>query len=362
MRIGLIIYGSLETVTGGFLYDRILVEHLRSQGDEVEVISLPWRSYGRTLGDNLSRPLSQRLRQAPLDILLQDELNHPSLFRLNRRLRRLVRYPIVTIVHLLRCGEPRPAWRNRLYRWVESRYLGSVDGFVFNSESTRASVEGMVAERRPSIVACPAGDRFRSNTISLTAQHVRARATTPGPLRVLFVGNIIARKQLHVLIAALARLPREDWRLEIVGSDSFELGYARNVRRQITEAQLDGQIDAPGVLLDEALADRLARSHLLAVPSTYEGFGMVYLEGMGFGLPAIASTGGAAREIIEHESNGFLVAPGDMDTLAQYLAELSRDRTKLARMSVAALNRYAAHPTWEETASRIRQFLCTMVS
>ena len=41
MDIGLIIYGRLDTLTGGYIYDRILVEHLRRHGHRVEVISLP---------------------------------------------------------------------------------------------------------------------------------------------------------------------------------------------------------------------------------------------------------------------------------------------------------------------------------
>ena len=45
MKIGLIIYGSLDTLSGGYLYDRKLVEYLRSQGDTGEIISLPWRNY-----------------------------------------------------------------------------------------------------------------------------------------------------------------------------------------------------------------------------------------------------------------------------------------------------------------------------
>src|SRR5215475_10244533 len=122
----------------------MLVEHLRRQGDEVEIISLPWRSYGRHLGDNLSLDLCRRLRRAPFDALLQDELNHPSLFWLNQRLRRYSRYPIVTIIHLLRCSEPRPVWQNRLYRWVERRYLAGLDGRVFNSHTTQAAVEQLV--------------------------------------------------------------------------------------------------------------------------------------------------------------------------------------------------------------------------
>ena len=41
MHIGLVIYGSLDTISGGYIYDRKLVEYLRSKGDVVEVISLP---------------------------------------------------------------------------------------------------------------------------------------------------------------------------------------------------------------------------------------------------------------------------------------------------------------------------------
>ena len=57
MRLGLVIYGDLETMTGGFLYDRKLVHHLQNKGDEVDVVSLPWRRYGRSLLDNGSGDL-----------------------------------------------------------------------------------------------------------------------------------------------------------------------------------------------------------------------------------------------------------------------------------------------------------------
>ena len=87
MKIGLVIYGDLETLTGGYLYDRMLVEFLRSRGDVVQIFSLPWRNYGRHLFDNLSQRLVRPVSEAQLDILLEDELNHPSLFRLNRRLK-----------------------------------------------------------------------------------------------------------------------------------------------------------------------------------------------------------------------------------------------------------------------------------
>ena len=52
MKIGFLIYGSLDTLSGGYLYDRKLVEYLRTQGDTVQIISLPWRNYAAHLSDN----------------------------------------------------------------------------------------------------------------------------------------------------------------------------------------------------------------------------------------------------------------------------------------------------------------------
>ncbi|MBL7943358.1 MAG: hypothetical protein JNM00_11355, partial [Flavobacteriales bacterium] len=104
MKIGLVIYGSLDTLSGGYMYDRMLVDYLRSQGDTVEIISLPWRNYAAHLTDNFTFKLP-----SDLDILIQDELNHPSLIRSNRYPNP---YPIISLVHHLRCSELRPKWQN----------------------------------------------------------------------------------------------------------------------------------------------------------------------------------------------------------------------------------------------------------
>jgi glycosyltransferase involved in cell wall biosynthesis len=351
-----VIYGGLETVSGGYLYDRKLVEHLQRQGDEVEVISLPWRSYARHLLDNYSASLHRRLRTARFDVLLQDELNHPSLFRLNARLGRLLSYPTFSIVHHLLCSELRPAWQNRLYLLVERSYLHSVDGFIFNSQTTRRAVEqaGISLASRPHLVAYPAGDQF---TPQVSDAEIAHRAAGPGPLRILFVGNLISRKGLHTLLSALQRLPAGLCSLSVVGSQQVDPGYARSIRRQIERNGLEDCVKLLGALPEDALAECLRGHQLLAVPSTYEGYGIVYLEGMGFGLPAVATTAGAAGEIITTGVDGYLIQPDDAGELAHCLGRLGRDRSLLQEMSLAARRRFLAQPTWEKTAGRIRAFL-----
>jgi glycosyltransferase involved in cell wall biosynthesis len=356
MRVGLVIYGSLETVSGGYLYDRKLVEHLRRQGDTVEVLSLPWRNYARHLLDNLSQSLRDCLLSGRFDVLLQDELNHPSLFWLNRQLRGSLSYPVISIVHHLRCSELRPAWHNRLYLRIERRYLRGVDGFIFNSQTTLRAVEqlGVDLASQPHVVAYPAGDQFDP---CISDAEITRRAAEPGPLRIIFLGNLIPRKGLHTLLSALEQIPAGACELSVVGSQSGDPRYVRSIRRQIDQLGQANRVQLLGSLGMRELADCLRSHHVLAVPSTYEGYGIVYLEGMGFGLPAVATTAGAAGEIITHGVDGFLVPPGDAPALVQCLSRLAQDRPLRATMSLAARQRYLAQPTWEQTAGQIRAFL-----
>lgn len=352
MRIGLVIYGDLGTQSGGYLYDRRLVARLREAGDEVEILSLPWRSYARHLGDSFARAWADRLRAFRGDVLIEDELNHPSLLRAGRHV--AVGVKRISLVHHLRCSERRPAWQNAVYRGIERAYLRGVDGFIFNSQTTRATVEALAGAGKPGVVAAPAGDRW---TDLPGEAAIVARATRGGPLRVIAVGNVIARKGLRALVDGLAGLPRERWTLTIAGRTDAEPDYADRLREQIAARSLAGQVRLVGGLDDAALRAALEASDVLAVPSSYEGYGIVYVEGMGFGLPALAGAAGAAGEIITPGVDGWLVPAEDAAAITEALRPLLDDRARLAAMSLAARRRYAAHPTWSESMDRARAFL-----
>jgi glycosyltransferase involved in cell wall biosynthesis len=368
MKIGLVIYGSLDTLSGGYLYDRLLVEYLQAQGDSVEVISLRWRNYLAHLGDNLSFRLP-----LGLDILIQDELNHPSLLRANGQSHN---FPVISLVHHLRCSEQRPAWQNAFYRLIERRYLLSVDGFIFNSATTREAVHALAGSSKPNVVAYPPTDRFGKGLLESTeegADLVRTRISGIPPLRLVFIGNVIPRKGLHTILNALVLLQtsvkntRETFHfsLDIIGSLTSDLGYALEMQQFALSHDLSpgksstqtATVHFHGALDNDLLIEKLRKAHVLVVPSSYEGFGIVYLEGMAFGLPAIGTTTGAASEIITNGETGFLIQPDDAQALASHLAALLADSDRLAKMSINALKRYQQQPRWNETAGQIRQFL-----
>ncbi|MFN8463298.1 MAG: glycosyltransferase family 4 protein [Anaerolineales bacterium] len=364
MRIGFVIYGSLDTVSGGYLYDRKLVEYLRAQGDTVEIISLPWRNYAAHLTDNFRFRLpdfdvvashevaKQSPRNKGFDILVQDELNHPSLIAANAGKHPC---PIVSLVHHLRSLELRPRWQNWFYRVVEKKYLQSVDGFIFNSKTTERVVTRLVKSSKSSVIGFPPTDRFGD---AISEQEIIERAKS-NELRILFLGNVIYRKGLHTLLEAVTGL-KSNVKVDVVGSLNSEQRFANEMQKFVMVNALSSIVTFHGALDNESLIEKLRQAHVLVVPSSYEGFGIVYLEGMCFGLPAIGTSTGAAREIITHGENGYLIEPNDAEGLENHLIELGRDRELLTRLSLNAVKKYQAQPRWEETANGIRKFLYEM--
>ena len=350
MHVGLVVYGGLDRTSGGFRYDRKLVSHLEARGDEVEVITLPWRTYPRHLGDGFSRSLRSRLNRS-VDVLVQDELCHPSLWRHNPRLDRPG--AIVSLVHLLRSGGP-PTRLEPVYRAIERRYLETVDAAVCTSADTRDRTRELATV--PTLVAPPAG---RVEGAAVTPERVTARAQS-GDLRVTFVGNLIPRKGLSTLLSGLARVD-DDWQLTVVGSHDADPATARGAVERATALGIADRVAFTGELSDSELEAILERSHVLAVPAHYEGFGMVYLEAMEYGVVPIASAVGGASEFVADGRTGLLVDPDDAGRIGALVGELAADRDRLAALGHAALETAASHPTWAETTDRVRSFLRTHV-
>ena len=358
MNIGLVIYGPLDTLTGGYLYDREMVTALEKRGHRIVVASLPAVNYPLRLAQNWQvRPMAARM-PAGMDVLIQDELCHPSLIRLNAR--RCGRpCPVVALVHQVLCDEPRAPWRNRLLRQVEKRYLDGVDAFIFNSRTTRDTVWRLTAGDRPHVVAPPGGNRLGPRS---TPKTIALWAQDSGPLRLFFLGNLIPRKGLLPLIDALAGLPRDTWTLRVAGRLDMDRAYVRRVRQALRYWGLTDRVQLLGPQEGSFLADELARAQVLCMPYAYEGFGMATLEAQGFGLPVIGCREGATRELVADGISGYLVHPGDHAAVRQAVTDLHQDRPALAKMSLAARRSYDAHPGWEDAMGRLADFLEALVA
>jgi glycosyltransferase involved in cell wall biosynthesis len=325
MRVGLCIYGSLDLVSGGFLYDRLVVRELRAAGVEVEVIALPWRRPAAALAENL-RPWPA----LDCDVVLQDQLVHPAVLARNAALGR----PVVALVHNLTC----PPGTRTLPALLERQYFATVDGVIAVCENTLAEVRAVAGPVR-GMVARAGRD------------HVPARAAVvqTGPLRLLTVGTVLPHKGLERLLEALA--PLEGWTLDVVGSLTADPAYAERLRQRAPAT-----VRWHGELQGDALWAAYQQSELFVLPSDREAYSLACLEALGFGLPVLVTDRGGMREMIRGDE-GLTLPPDRPAAWTAAIGALVTDRDRLSRMSAAARARFAQHGTWRDTASSVARFL-----
>lgn len=356
MHVGLLIYGDINDLSGGYLYDRQLISYLQGQGDTVEIIRLTRGSY---ISELLSRSIPEAIYNQRLDILIQDELVYPRLFNINTIVKSRLDCPVVSLIHLLDSSRPQMWLRRFFAKRAERRYLHSVDGTILNSENTQRMVcELLNGDLPANVIAVPAADHQTppvAEAVENTAGNGEHR------LKILYVGNVIRQKGLHVLLEALGQLDRGRYKLTVTGRLDMEPAYVERIMGQIKRCGLLEDVQFTGPLKDRDVATRYLENDVLVLPSVNEAYGIVYLEAQRFGLPVIGTLAGGAREIIEHGRNGYLIKPGDSKTLSGYLSTLKDDPELLKIMGINAMYHYQQHPTWDDTCSRIRDFLVNII-
>ncbi len=132
--------------------------------------------------------------------------------------------------------------------------------------------------------------------------------TVSGPFKLAFVGTNWRIKGLDVLLRAMARLAGRDVRLTVAGSS--ELAGNRPFVRLAGRLRLADRVTFAGRLDRPALADLLARSDALILPSRQEALGVSVLEALAAGVPVVASDVGGIPEILgEGDRHRFALAP-----------------------------------------------------
>lgn len=216
-------------------------------------------------------------------------------------------------------------WGDAAYRRVrrhEAAMLRSVDTVAAVSRYTAARMAS--AFRVP-----PARFAILANAVDGPLRNP-PRNTQPVVLGVTRLAAHDRSKNVDRLIHAFAPLATAvpDARLEIVGD-----GVLRpELEALAARLGLASHVAFHGAIGDAALEDCYRRARVFALPSSKEGFGIVYLEAWRHGLPVICGSEGAPREIVSHGENGFVVDPSDTAALSGALCQLLMDPTLAAEM------------------------------
>jgi glycosyltransferase involved in cell wall biosynthesis len=170
---------------------------------------------------------------------------------------------------------------------------------------------------------------FPTLTPKLGAGHATRR-------RVVFAGRLVPSKGVDVLIRATAEVNAE---LVICG-DGRQQNELRGLARHLG---VEGRVCFKGWMDADGLADEFANASVVVLPSLWpEPFGIVGIEALAAGRPAIASATGGIVDWLEDGVSGLSVAPGDAGELAQALNELLGDPDRQRTMGMAGKERVAA--------------------
>ncbi len=136
--------------------------------------------------------------------------------------------------------------------------------------------------------------------------------------QLLYVGSLIQRKGLDLLLPALAEC-RKEIRLVIVGE-----GQERPLLEQmVKEKNLTGRVTFQGYVEGEPLRKLYRESDAFILPTREDCFGLVILEAMCASLPVISSKyADGARDLIEEGKNGYIVDPEDTKAFAETIERL----------------------------------------
>lgn len=331
--------GDLDTLTGGYGYDRRVIDGLRALGWTVAVQTLDGSFPSPTL---FAREDAGR-RFAALaggTVVLVDGLAFGALAAEAERER--FRLRLVALVHHPLADETGIDGATAAsLEASERRALATTRAVIVTSRATADALSryGVSADR---IVVVEPG----TDPASL------ARGSSGGPLQLLCVASLIPRKGHEVLIEALARLRQLPWHLTCVGSMDRDRETADRVRAMLAQYELGDRVTFTGDLRQRELDRQYDRADVFVLPTFHEGYGMVVGEAIAHGLPVISCPTGAIAELVTPDA-GVLVKPGDVRQFAAVLADVIERKETRLRLAAGARQVRNRLPTWDEASRRM---------
>ena len=163
----------------------------------------------------------------------------------------------------------------------------------------------------------------------------------PKTFRVIFVGSLIRRKGVHLILEAWKHLNLPNAELVLCG------GIGKDIEPLLREAP--PTVRAAGHV--EQVADELRRSSIHIFPSECEGAAKATYEAAACGLPQIATR--ESGDMVKDGENGIIVPPNDVEAIARALTTLHANPGLVRQMGLAAHKRFLEGFTWEHFRHRL---------
>jgi glycosyltransferase involved in cell wall biosynthesis len=336
----LLTLGNPGRLTGGYLYHRRMAEAAPRYDVRIAFVSFPERPFPLSARD--APAVLRHARSLGAQALVLDSI--AAAFLGPWLVARRPELPLIAMLHQPPGGIDHGPLRTTVQAFLDRLAYRRARRVLVASDSL---AEQLIAEGvpRPRVRVVPPGrDVAVPGAPAGDLRHGRRAA-------VLCVGNWVARKGLHSLLDAFARLPAEAATLHLVGDDRADSRYAARLRARLRQPDLAGRVVVHGPLPRETVAALYHAADVFVLPSVKEPYGTVYGEAMAAGLPVVGWRAGNLPYLLDDGREGLLCDPGDVEGLARALQRLVDDELLRRQLGEAARRRALALPTWEEAAA-----------
>lgn len=219
-------------------------------------------------------------------------------------------------------ANPRLAALNR-------RVLSRVGGVIVLGNSLRNIFEG-IGDTPIHVVP-----NFADDDIFIDPADVRPKFETEGPLKLLFLSNLIEGKGHEELLTAVSLLnPTERARIELVFAGGFESDFART--QFMNRIADQSTVRYAGIVSGEVKRRLLHEAHIFCLPTYYrnEGQPISILEAYAAGCAVMTTLHSGIVDIFEPGANGLAVRPRDPESIAEALRAVIADQTFLPATAI----------------------------
>ncbi len=333
--------GDINTLTGGYAYDRRLIAELRALGHKIEYLALSSRFPAHD-ADALADAAAQFATLPDQAVVIADGLAYGVMETIAEQ--HAERLNIIALCHhplILEAGLSTVQTQQLFLS--EQRALNAAKAVIVTSAMTgKILTEQFEIPTTKIIVALPGTDPQKF-------------APCIGDPPVLLTLATLTRRKAHdLLIEALATIKHLEWSVRFVGGMDFDPAWTARLKNKVATYGLEQRILFIGNVADSA--SEYCTADLFVLPSLFEGYGMAFAEALSFGLPVVAARAGAVPDVVPHTA-GILVEPHNSIALAIALQQLLTNTVLRKNLQTGAQAAARDLPSWRDTAAVVSHLI-----
>jgi glycosyltransferase involved in cell wall biosynthesis len=347
MRILFVIPGDINLPTGGYRYDKEIINAWKASGIDVELISLEG-NYPFPSEQDKANALKAIEKFPDAKVAVVDGLLGGASPEFMQALSKIM--PVTALIHHPLClenGLDENTAQN--LKVSEQKGLEFVSQIITTSPATTKTVSQLFGV-----------ESTKTHTVLPGVKRTQvSKGSQSETVHLLCVGSVIERKGHKFLLHSLSRLKDLNWRLDCYGSTEFDTKLFDELQSFVKAENMSEKVAFHGAVSDEMIEAAYTTSDVFVLPSLFEGYGMVYAEAIVRGLPIIASTAGAIPDTVP-QTCGILVEPENTNMLTQALEQMISNEHLRNNYRQGAMTAAEDFPTWQGSATQFRELLKDM--